>query len=84
MTNAPPLSFEAPDPRPAPQPLMPVCPHCGQDPAKIAAILTRLGGMLMIVSFCENNSCRKVFAVFPYAPPPAPAQPPAPQLWTPR
>lgn len=42
---------------------VPVCPYCGQDPARISGVTTKMGVGLFIVIFCENDACRKIHGV---------------------
>lgn len=46
---------------------VPVCPYCGDDPAKLSAVITKMGGGLFLVIFCESPDCRKIHAVVPYS-----------------
>lgn len=61
-------------------PALPVCPYCGADPALLSGVVTRLGGHMAIVFFCENKSCRKIHGVAPVSVPQMPA---SQGLWTP-
>lgn len=64
----------------------PVCPHCGADPARIAGVVTKMGGGLCVVFFCEADECRKIHGVSPLTPePPPPPGPPVqkPGIWLP-
>jgi hypothetical protein len=37
------------------QPLLPVCPHCGQDPAMVSWRQMQLGHFTALVIFCGNS-----------------------------
>jgi hypothetical protein len=42
---------------------LPVCPHCGDDPAKLSVMPQQFpGGMVGTIIFCGNNSCRKIIS----------------------
>lgn len=43
--------------------ILPVCPYCGDDPAKLT-IMNQLfpGGMIGAIMFCGNPVCRKIIS----------------------
>lgn len=46
------------------RPVLPVCPHCGADPAGIASAPLQIRpGVVAIALFCANLKCRKMHAV---------------------
>ena len=51
--------------------MLPVCPHCGEDPARIQQLgvtfpATHPGAVTQgIVFFCGNSQCRKLLPVIP-------------------
>jgi hypothetical protein len=41
--------------------MLPVCPYCGDDPAKLAMMFQKFpGGQIGSIIFCGNPSCRKM------------------------
>jgi hypothetical protein len=44
-----------------PRQLLPICPHCGIDPARFACTPIKMGSMIAMVFFCANPGCRKIF-----------------------
>lgn len=43
---------------------LPVCPHCGDDPAKLSMMSQIFpGGAIGSIIFCGNPPCRKIIAV---------------------
>jgi len=50
--------------------LLPVCPGCGQDPARVCSApfeMTFTNGhrLGLLTLFCANPACRKIFTIFP-------------------
>lgn len=44
--------------------ILPVCPHCGDDPAKLSTMSQLFpGGAIASICFCGNPVCRKIIAV---------------------
>ena len=41
----------------------PVCPYCGECPARISAAPVRMGPMVGVTVFCANPACRKIITV---------------------
>lgn len=42
----------------------PVCPYCGDDPAQVSSQgLFQLGPMEIVVIYCANQACRKIYSV---------------------
>lgn len=79
-----------------PERMLPVCPHCGTDPARVLAVLVRLderSDLAAIVYYCGQSGCRAIFSVAPVPMDPAliaqsimawqPPQPPAGKIWKP-
>jgi hypothetical protein len=43
--------------------MLPICPYCGIDPARIASLPLMMGPMSVVVMYCASPECRKVLAV---------------------
>lgn len=51
-------------PAPSVPALLPVCPHCADDPARLSIMPQQFpGGMIGSIFFCGNPDCRKVISV---------------------
>lgn len=45
-------------------PILPVCPHCGDDPCKLSTMSQLFpGGAIGSICFCGNPVCRKIITV---------------------
>lgn len=42
---------------------LPVCPHCGADPARFSLREVRIGNYQAAMLFCADLDCRKVYSV---------------------
>lgn len=49
--------------RPKPKTQLPVCPHCLADPFLVSSVPAKVGHSHVVILFCGNDSCRKVFSV---------------------
>lgn len=57
-----PASNETPAPEAAPV-MLPVCPHCSEDPAKLSLMSQQFpSGMIGTIIFCGNPNCRKIIS----------------------
>lgn len=49
---------------PQPKPALPVCPHCGADPARFSQALVKLNEHVTAVAiYCSQPTCRKLHTV---------------------
>ncbi len=47
------------------QAVLPVCPHCGQDPANFSTAIVKINGGQVTAAavYCANAACRKLHSV---------------------
>jgi hypothetical protein len=43
-----------------PAPLLPRCPHCGEDLAGMGLFMWRVQGWVIVAAYCPNVECRSV------------------------
>lgn len=56
-----PASNETPEAAPV---MLPVCPHCSDDPAKLSLMSQQFpSGMIGSLIYCGNPACRKIISV---------------------